>query len=209
MSDFHTHISVVHYEPGHEGIKEMVKKTADAYKKHDPNRGFYVYKPVDKASGTAYCVVTEGNFGSLSKEHGEDKASDLVDKAKEGVKSKNDFKGKVVAHSSNFRAGAPYLAVVKASYDPANAASVRQVLQEAKQHPDTSKNYTVFTVSEVPNTFYIAFGVDNIDVFDRPGGLMGHVQDQDVKDLYNKFKSSVKNIELIKLRLLPEFSNPQ
>jgi hypothetical protein len=201
-----SYLSVVHYQPGHAGLKAMVQKTVSAYKKHDPNRHFFIYKPVDGKEGVAYCLVNEGKFGLLKKELG-DKSQAVLQSGNEGITSKKTYQTTTVRHMKGFDIGAPYLAVIKVTYDPANANKIREIAKRSDAHAGTAKKYSIFTVKDQSNTFYIAFGLDNIEVLDKQGGLMSYVKDPEVKALYEEFKHSVKTMKLIKLRLLPEFSN--
>ena len=203
----HSHLSLIHYQPGHAAIKNMVQKAVHAYKKHDPNRQFFIYKPVGTSDGVAYCFIAHGKFGLLKKELGDNEAKSLMNSAKDGVKSSKNFKVKTTRHSKNFSLGAPYLAVVKVTFDPSQANHIRDVAKKIESHPGINKRHTVFTLDGVKNTFYIAFGVDNIEILDKKGGIMSYVEDPAVKTLYNEFKKSVTGMKLIKLRLLPQFSN--
>lgn len=207
MEHQESYISVIHYQPGHAGLKTMVEKTVHAYKKQDPKRKFFIYKPVDGKPGTAYCVITQGKFGLLKKELGDTAAQATLDAAKSAVTSVKSFKSRTVRHGNRFNHSTPYLAVVRVQYDPKNAEKIRQFVKKMEQHSASSNKSSVFTVKGKENTFYIAFGVDNIEILDKKGGLMSYVTDPEIKKLYNEFKELVNSMELIKLRLLPQFSN--
>ncbi len=205
-------VSVMEYEPGHAGLQHLSQKVVEATKKHNPNRKFCIYKPVDK-DGVAFCVAFNQNKvvdKALHKEHGDAQADQWHTDAKSGIKKLKSFDLDVSRcgnRDNGIDTSAPYLVVLQITYHPSKHTDLQQIRDAIRDADVMSKHSAIFKSDKLDNTFFISYPVKSLQALEADDGLLSHINDPEHKELLKKLEGCIESVEVTKLRLLPELSH--